>query len=109
MAFGDSRRSRVCRDAQGAVQGLAGSGEAFFVMSLRSVLARYLPQDYPQTGWECDEYPFASTQQAASQQGDYSERPMPSEPNKKAGESLWAFYNAWRMLDQIPFRVVIRP
>jgi hypothetical protein len=39
----------------------------------------------------------------------FSVKMMPGAVNGTAGNYLNAFYNAWRMLDAVPFRVVIQP
>ncbi|MFI9811290.1 NucA/NucB deoxyribonuclease domain-containing protein [Saccharothrix variisporea] len=67
------------------------------------------PNDYPQPGQDCDEYPFASTYEGASPyynpQRNFSVRVLPSEDNQAAGLWLAVWYSYDRILDNDKFFV----
>lgn len=59
---------------------------------------------------QCDEYPFASTLEGASNAGaNFSVREIPADQNKAGGNALNAWYNTFRILDGDRFYVVVRP
>jgi len=58
--------------------------------------------DYPQAGKDCDEYPFASTQEGASAYAagfpQFSVRAVSASPNRCAGSALGRYYRDDRIL-----------
>jgi Deoxyribonuclease NucA/NucB len=70
---------------------------------------------YPDQGQDCDEYPFACTNEgAATYQYDssvprnsYAVRPIPRYDNQEAGSRLGRWFSADRILDGDPFHVRI--
>ncbi|SNR59103.1 NucA/NucB deoxyribonuclease domain-containing protein [Actinoplanes regularis] len=70
---------------------------------------------YDETGLDCDEYPFASTQEGAvtgttdPQRPRSSARLIPGDDNQLAGSRLGAFYSNQRVLDTDAFTVNITP
>jgi len=65
--------------------------------------------DYSQGGqFECDEYPFKSTYQGASQSGGhYSARVIDGSDNASGGAVLGAWYESQRILHDDPFYVLL--
>jgi hypothetical protein len=57
------------------------------------------------TDYQCDEYPFASTNQRAASGGYYSVREIPRGDNERAGQYVGAFYGAWRIVNGDMFHV----
>ncbi len=67
--------------------------------------AGFIPEH---AGEECDEYPFASTNQGAAF-GSYMVRSIPGDQNGKAGSLLSAFYQENHVIDGDEFSVWIKP
>lgn len=71
---------------------------------------------YPIGGRQCDEYPFAATQEGAANVGAngaptrrFSARPINGSDNGEAGNRLGVFYNDQRVIDAEMFYVKIIP
>ncbi|WP_254603632.1 NucA/NucB deoxyribonuclease domain-containing protein [Burkholderia lata] len=54
---------------------------------------------------DCDEYPFASTEQGASSDPEVSVKRIDASDNRRAGAFLENFYLNQRLLDQVEFYV----
>lgn len=77
---------------------------------------KYFPGAYPAPGTDCDEYPFASTQEGAANWGtfrNYVVKPISSKDNQDAGTQLGEFYAEQRLLGDNgindPFYVTVQP
>ncbi|MFD1972422.1 NucA/NucB deoxyribonuclease domain-containing protein [Trinickia caryophylli] len=63
--------------------------------------------DAEPTACDCDEYPFASTQDGASRRSDASVKKIDSSDNRRTGSRLGHFYAGQRVLDDEGFYVSI--
>ncbi|MET7305191.1 NucA/NucB deoxyribonuclease domain-containing protein [Embleya sp. NPDC005575] len=73
--------------------------------SVASCVTHWGPS-YTNGGYQCDEYPFASTRQGTRNNRDaYSIRPIPGPDNRKGGDFLKAFYHQHRILENDNFYV----
>ena len=68
-------------------------------------LGRHIQPELNATDYQCDEYPFASTNQRAASGGYYSVREIPRGDNERTGQYLGAFYGAWRIANGDMFHV----
>jgi hypothetical protein len=87
----------------------------------RAACRRYFPGKYPAPNTDCDEYPFASTLQGATDITvpffgvirNYAVKPISSTNNQLAGTQLGMFYGAQRILGSSgindPFYVSVQP
>ncbi|WP_165974590.1 NucA/NucB deoxyribonuclease domain-containing protein [Nonomuraea deserti] len=58
----------------------------------------YFDRSYADKGQECDEFPFASTKEGASNaNGHYSVRPIAHQDNNDHGDYIKAFYRIYRI------------
>ncbi|MFC7017938.1 NucA/NucB deoxyribonuclease domain-containing protein [Streptomyces viridiviolaceus] len=76
---------------------------------VRAVCQQYWP-GYAGRGLECDEYPFASTDQSAGANPPHQNfvaKAIPAADNGKGGEKINTFYKEDRILDSDPFYVRI--
>jgi hypothetical protein len=76
--------------------------------SPRQSASRCATGDYTGSGLECDEYPFASTEEGSTK-GDnrFSVRLIDGPDNRKGGEYINAVYTLNRVLNGDPFYVKI--
>ncbi|MGW2693823.1 NucA/NucB deoxyribonuclease domain-containing protein [Streptomyces sp. NPDC001296] len=82
----------------------------------RAACRTYFPGKYPAPNTDCDEYPFASTQEGAVDIGgfrNYVVKPIDSDDNQQAGRELGDFYADQRILGSNdihdPFYVSVQP
>ncbi|MEV4570438.1 NucA/NucB deoxyribonuclease domain-containing protein [Nonomuraea sp. NPDC049419] len=73
----------------------------------RNTACQDAPSPRP-AGWECDEYPPASTLEgAATSGGDYSWRLIPIEQNQAGGAHLKGFYRDYRLIARDAFYIQV--
>ena len=66
------------------------------------------PDEVP-TNCDCDEYPFAATNQGAAAGGDFSVKRIDSSDNRRSGARLGCFLASQRVLDGEDFYVDVEP